>query len=123
MNLALVSSAESKATPSRAEKIIFSLFAVSKVMLGVSAGIVLGIPVASFIASAASLKIAMFFFAAANAAAFIATLLFVPSMPVKERLSYGTQLRVLKKPITWISLAVVAFTGSSIFAVYAYIAA
>lgn len=96
--------------------------AISRVIMGVSAGVVLGIPVTSFIASATSFKIAMLFFAIVNAIAFIATLLLVPSIPVKERLSYGTQLSVLKKPITWLSLAVVAFIGSSLFAVYAYIA-
>jgi DHA1 family inner membrane transport protein len=96
--------------------------AVSKVMMGVSAGIVLGIPVTTFIASATSFKTAMLFFAIVNAIAFIATLLFVPSMPVKERLSYGDQLSVLKKSITWLSLAVVVFVGASLFAVYAYIA-
>ncbi|MFP3126734.1 MFS transporter [Ectobacillus funiculus] len=96
--------------------------AVSKVFIGVSAGMVIGVPVSSFIASAASLQMAMVFFAIINAIAFIATLLFVPSMPVEERLSYGAQLSVLKKPITWLSIVTVILLNSAVFSVYSYLA-
>jgi len=96
--------------------------AVSKVMMGVSAGMVLGVPVTSFIASATSFEMAMLFFAIVNATTFIATFLFVPSMPVKERLSYGSQLSVLKKSITWLSIAGVVFINSAISGVNSYLA-
>jgi MFS transporter, DHA1 family, inner membrane transport protein len=96
--------------------------AVSKVFIGVSAGMVVGVPIASFIASTTSLQIAMVFFAVVNVIAFIATLLFVPSMPVKERVSYGAQLSVLKKLITWQSIVAVIFLNSAIFGVYSYLA-
>lgn len=96
--------------------------AVSKIMLGVSAGMVLGVPITSFIASETSFEMAMLFFAIINAITFIATLLFVPSMPVKERLSYGSQLSVLKNSITWLSIAAVIFINSAIFGVYSYLA-
>jgi MFS transporter, DHA1 family, inner membrane transport protein len=96
--------------------------AVSKVFIGVSAGMVIGVPVASFIASAVSLQMAMVFFAVVNAAAFIATLLFVPSMPVEARISYGTQLSVLKKSMTWLSIITVILLNSAVFGVYSYLA-
>jgi predicted MFS family arabinose efflux permease len=96
--------------------------AVSKVFIGVSAGMVIGVPIVSFIASAASIEMAMLFFTIVNALVFIATLLFVPSLPVTERLSYGTQLSVLKKSITWISIATVILLNSAIFGVYSYLA-
>lgn len=96
--------------------------AVSKVMLGVSAGMVLGVPVTSFIANQTSIEVAMVFFAVVNAAAFIATLLLVPSMPVKERLSYGAQVSVLKGSIIWLSIAAVVFIGSATSGVSSYIA-
>jgi MFS transporter, DHA1 family, inner membrane transport protein len=95
--------------------------AVSKVFIGVSAGMVVGVPVASFIASAVSLQMAMVFFAVVNAVAFIATLLYVPSMPVKASLSYGTQLSILKKSITWLSIVTVILLNSAIFGVYSYL--
>ena len=96
--------------------------AVSKVFIGVSAGMVVGVPIVSFIANTVSLEMAMSFFAVVNALVFIATVLFVPSMPVKEKLSYGAQLSVLKKPITWLSIAAVILLNSAVFGVYSYLA-
>ncbi|ETT43797.1 MULTISPECIES: MFS transporter [Paenibacillus] len=96
--------------------------AVSKVIMGVSAGIVLGVPITTFIASIASIDAAMTFFAIVNAVAFIGVLLFVPSMPVRERLSYGSQLRVLKKAITWQSIVAVIFVNAATAGVYSYFA-
>lgn len=96
--------------------------AVSKVFIGVSAGMVVGVPIASFIVSVTSLQMAMVFFAIVNAIAFIATWIFVPSMPVEERLSYGTQISVLKKSITWLSIVAVILLNSAVFGVYSYLA-
>jgi predicted MFS family arabinose efflux permease len=96
--------------------------ATSKVFMGVTGGMVLGAPVSSFIAHTTSLEMAFVFFTIVNAIAFIAILLFVPSMPVKERLSYGTQLNVLKKPITWLSIAAVIFINAAMYGVSSYLA-
>lgn len=96
--------------------------AVAKVMVGVSAGMVVGVPVANFIASTTSLGMAMSFFAIVNAIAFVVTLIFVPSMPVEKRISYGVQLSVLKKPIIWFSIITVILINGSIFGVYSYFA-
>ena len=54
--------------------------AVAKVIMGVSAGMVLGVPIASFIASVTTLAVAMSFFAVVNALALVVTFLFVPSI-------------------------------------------
>lgn len=97
--------------------------AISKVMMGVSAGMVLGVPIVSLIADAASLRAAMLSFGAVNAAAFLATLWFMPSMPVSKRLSYGAQVRVLKEPAVWYSIAAVVLLNGAIFGVYSYLAA
>ena len=96
--------------------------AVSKVFIGVSAGMVLGVPVSSFIASNISLGMAMVFFAVINAVAFVATIFFVPSMPVSEKLSYGSQIRVLKKSVTWISIIAVILMNGAVFGVFSYLA-
>lgn len=96
--------------------------AISKVMMGVSAGIVIGIPVTSFIANTFSYQTAMLFFTLMNIIALVLTLIMIPSMPVKEKISYGSQLSVLKQSITWMSLFTVSAIGASLFAVYAYIA-
>ncbi|MFD0695952.1 MFS transporter [Paenibacillus sp. GCM10027628] len=96
--------------------------AVSKVFIGVSAGMVVGVPIVSFIANAVSIEMAMAFFSFVNAIVFIATLIFVPSMPVEERLSYGAQLSVLKKSMTWLSIVAVILLNSAVFGVYSYLA-
>ncbi|MEC0180795.1 MFS transporter [Paenibacillus peoriae] len=96
--------------------------AVAKVFVGVSAGMVLGVPVSSLIATYTSLTYAMLFFAAGTTVAFVATLLFVPTIPVAQRLSYGTQLRVLKRSVTWLSIAGVIFMNGAVFGVYSYLA-
>lgn len=96
--------------------------AVSKVMMGVNAGMILGVPITNFIANGTSLEMAMLFFAILNALALLATLLFVPSLPVKESLSYGTQLNVLKKPIVWTAIATVIFISSATSGVNSFIA-
>ncbi|MNT49409.1 MFS transport protein AraJ [compost metagenome] len=70
---------------------------------------VAGVPIASFIDSAVSYEMAMAFFAIVNVIVFISTLLFVPSIPVEERLSYSTQISVLRKPIIWLSIVTVIY--------------
>lgn len=96
--------------------------AISKVFIGVSAGMVVGVPIASFMASTFNLQIALSFFALINILVLIATILFIPSIPVKERISYGSQLRVLKKSLTWLSILVALLINAAIFGVYSYLA-
>jgi MFS transporter, DHA1 family, inner membrane transport protein len=96
--------------------------AIAKIFIGVSAGMVVGVPIASFIASTVSLQAAMTFFAVVNAIVFISTVWFVPSMPVKEKLSYGSQLSVLKNSTIWLSILAVIFLNGAVFGVYSYLA-
>lgn len=95
---------------------------VAKINMGVAAGMVAGVPVSNFLAEEISLAASMVFFAIATFTVLLATLWYVPSMPVKERLSYGSQLSVLKKPSVWTSIAAVIFLNGSIFGVFNYLA-
>lgn len=94
--------------------------AVSRVFVGVSAGMVLGVPVTSFIASHTSFAVAMSFFAVVNAFVLVMTLLCVPSMPISERLSYGTQLGVLRKPVVWYSVIAFTFINGAMFGFFSF---
>lgn len=96
--------------------------AISRVFIGVSAGMVLGVPVTSFIASNTSLSMAMLFFVLLNAAVLLATILFVPSLPVSKHLSYGSQLAVLKKNILWYSVISAILINGAIFGFFSYMA-
>lgn len=73
---ALAFSAAAEAVPPK-----YAPDAVGKVMVGVAAGMVLGVPVSNFLADAVSLQAAFAFFTAVTAAAFAATLFCIPSMP------------------------------------------
>lgn len=94
--------------------------AVARVFIGVSAGMVLGVPVASFIASTGSFSTVMLFFASVNGMVLLATALFVPSLPVRERISYGAQFSVLKRAITWQSILAVTMVNAAMFGFFSY---
>lgn len=96
--------------------------AISKVLMGVSAGMVLGVPIVSFIANVTSLTIAMLFFAVINGIALIATILFIPEQATTKPITYGEQLNCLKYPITWISILGVVCLNGAIFGVYSFFA-
>ncbi|AZN41634.1 MFS transporter [Paenibacillus albus] len=99
-----------------------SMKAVGKVFMGVTVGLVLGIPVTSFIADVLSLRSALLFSGAINAVAMIGIAAFVPSMPVHGKMSYSTQLGILKRPQVWLSLIASALVMSGVFSVYSYFA-
>ncbi|KFM98789.1 MFS transporter [Bacillus clarus] len=94
----------------------------AKIFMGVTAGMVIGTPIATLIADSISLEASLWFFAIVNAIAFLFLLLFVPSMPVKEKLSYGSQLSILKKPLVWLSILTVILINSAMYAVYSFFA-
>ncbi|MGR6898967.1 MFS transporter [Rummeliibacillus sp. BSL5] len=96
--------------------------AVAKVFIGVSAGMVVGVPIVSFVAGISNLQMALAIFAIVNIVVLIATLLFVPSIPVQEKISYGAQLNVLKHSNTWLAVIIVILLNAAIFGVYSYLA-
>ena len=96
--------------------------AVARINIGVAAGMVAGVPVSNFLAENISLQAAMAFFALVTLITMLATFFFMPSMPVKKRLTYGSQLRVLKKPVLWSSILAVIFLNGSVYGVFNYMA-
>lgn len=108
--------AAASVAPERAPK------AVAKIVVGVSAGMVIGVPISNFIAGILSLKMALSFFAFVNILVFVATIIYVPSMPVEHQLSYGSQLGVLKKPMVLVSILAVILMNGAIFGVFNYLA-
>ncbi|WGE89877.1 MFS transporter [Actinobacillus arthritidis] len=95
--------------------------AVAKVFVGVSAGMVLGVPITSFIADNLNYQVAMIFFGVVNLIVLLATIKFVPSMPVRETLSYGEQLSVLRKPVLWFSIGAGILMNAVLFGFYSYL--
>lgn len=97
--------------------------AAAKINIGVSAGMVAGVPISNFLAEAVSLSASMSFFALTTFLVLLATVFFIPSLPAEGRLSYGKQLAVLKKPMVWASIFAVLFLNGSVFGVFNYWAA
>lgn len=95
--------------------------AIAKVFVGVSAGMVLGVPITSFIAGEWGFSMAMVFFTVVNAIVLIATILWVPSTSVNNQLSYGEQLGVLRKPILWWSVTAAILMNAVMFGFYTYL--
>ena len=96
--------------------------AVAKINVGVAAGMVVGVPISNFLAERISLTASMTFFALVTFAALLATIFYVPSMPVKNAMSYGSQLKILSKRVLWASIVAVIFLDGSIFGVFNYAA-
>ncbi|AID43779.1 transporter, putative [Staphylococcus xylosus] len=94
--------------------------AVARVFIGVSAGMVVGVPIVNFLANQFNLYVALSFFAIVNIFVLLLTVIFIPKMPAKKAITYGDQLRVLKRPLTWLSIIVSILFNAAIFGVYSY---
>ncbi|MFF2289825.1 MFS transporter [Peribacillus butanolivorans] len=96
--------------------------AVTKVFAGITFGFAFGIPLTSYFAEQFSLETAFLFGAVVNAIAFVGILMWLPSMPNEEKMSYGKQLGILRKPGLWLNIAAVMFIFAAMFSVYSYFA-
>ncbi|MCT6915467.1 MAG: MFS transporter [Bacillus wiedmannii] len=96
--------------------------AITKVFMGITVGFALGVPLTSYLADQFSLEMAFLFGAFVNTVAFIGILLLLPSMPVKEKMSFGKQIRILVKPGLWLNILTVTFLFAAMFSVYSYFA-
>jgi len=102
--------------------------AVSRVMIGVSAGMVLGTPITTMIASSFSYTAAMLFFAVVSAGALIINWMLLPKMPQPKRTkatstatTSDSHSSLLLAPKLWISGLGTVLIGSALFIVYGYI--
>ncbi|MGG0288152.1 MFS transporter [Peribacillus butanolivorans] len=96
--------------------------AVTKVFAGITFGFAFGVPLTSYFAEQFSLETAFLFGAVVNAIAFVGILMWLPSMPNEEKMSYGMQLGILRKPGLWLNIAAVMFIFAAMFSVYSYFA-
>lgn len=96
--------------------------AVAKVFMGVSAGMVVGVPISNFLASMLSLSIAFGFFAAVNALALLGTIFLVPNLPGEKRVAYGAQLGVLKHGRVLSAILAVILMNGAVFGAFNYLA-
>lgn len=96
--------------------------AVTKLFAGITVGFAFGVPLTSYLADKISLEVAFLFGAVVSIIAFLGILAWLPSMPVKEKMSYGKQLGILRKPLLWLNIVAVIFIFAAMFSVYSYFA-
>lgn len=96
--------------------------AAAKVFAGVAIGLVLGVPLSSLIADHLSLSAAFYFGAAACVLAFIGVMVFMPSMPATHKVSYASQVAVLRKGKLWLTISTVTLVFAAMFSGFSYVA-
>ncbi|MDT3427122.1 putative MFS family arabinose efflux permease [Paenibacillus forsythiae] len=99
-----------------------SAAAVAKVFTGLTVGMVLGVPITSFIGDRYSLEVAFLFSSIINMITYIGIVIWIPSMPVEEKLTYGKQLRIMLKPQLWMNIAATCFILAALYSLYSYFA-
>ncbi|MFD9680029.1 MFS transporter [Rhodococcus sp. NPDC059969] len=96
--------------------------AVTKVFAGVTVGFAFGVPLTSYLAENFTVSTAFVFGAVVNVLAFFGILTFLPSTPVTQRISYGAQVGILRRPRVWLTILSVTFVFAAMFSVYGYFA-
>lgn len=94
--------------------------AVSKVIMGVSAGMIVGVPITTFVATNFGYQFSMLWFALVTFIALVATVIFFPSLPGKEQ-SYGNQVKVATTGVFIVSVLGVIFLNGGMYTAYSYI--
>ncbi|WP_347374059.1 MFS transporter [Aequorivita sp. Q41] len=95
---------------------------MSIVFSGVAIAMVTTVPFATYIASIFSWEYSFYVQSAISIIALITIYTLLPNMPVKEKKSYGSQLKILKQPIFIISTAMNFFMIAAWFSTYSYFA-
>jgi MFS transporter, DHA1 family, inner membrane transport protein len=99
----------------------YQVGATAKVFAGIAVGLVLGVPLSSFIADHFSLASAFLFGAVANGLAFVSILLLMPSIPITEKISFAKQLGILRKAELWLTISTEMFIFAAMFSTYSFI--
>jgi predicted MFS family arabinose efflux permease len=96
--------------------------AVSIVFAGMSAGIVFGVPLATFCAGEGGWRIAFFVFGLLNLLALAAHIFFLPPFAAVAPVRLGSQLTALRKGALWWNLALQVLLTAAVFSMYGFMA-
>lgn len=96
--------------------------AISLAVVGTTLGLVLGVPMTTWVAARLSYQASFLFCAAVTAAAGVGLLLKLPRQPRGAPLGFGSQLAILRKPALWLNIAATVLTFTAMFSVYSYAA-
>jgi DHA1 family inner membrane transport protein len=90
--------------------------------IGTSMGMVLGIPLTTWVAARFGYEMSFLFCAGVNLAAAAGLIASLPPTPASGRLSYVKQLSILRRPPLWLNIAAATVVFAAMFSVYAYAA-
>jgi len=96
--------------------------AVAIISGGLSIATVIGVPITSYVADLFNWQASFVFTGIINLVAFAALLLFVPPMPVKEKIAVKDQLVILRKGQFLLALFTVLIMLAGMFSTYGYLA-
>ncbi|OBZ16290.1 arabinose ABC transporter permease [Bacillus sp. FJAT-27264] len=96
--------------------------ASAKAFVGTSMGMVLGVPITTYIADQFSFEASFLFCTVVNVIAAIGIAIMLPETSSVEKVSYKEQLGILRKTPLWINIAAAAFIFAAMFSVYSYAA-
>ncbi len=89
---------------------------------GINIATVTTVPLCTYIASIFSWQYSFGLQAIVSALALSCILIFLPSLPPVNPVSYGNQVKILKKPAVWLSLLMCIIMFAAEFAIYSYFA-
>lgn len=96
--------------------------ATAMAFVGTSMGLVLGVPLTTWVQARVSYEASFLFCAAVNLAAAVALWVMLPAAPKTKTASYGSQLAILRKPAVWLAVAMTVCVFGAMFSVYSYAA-
>lgn len=96
--------------------------AIAVIGSGLSIATVAGVPIATYFAALFDWKASFLVSAVINLSAFIALLLYVPTLPAGEKTPVGGQAGILKQPYVWVNYLYVLLLVAGMFSTYSYLA-
>lgn len=97
-------------------------YAMSRAVIGTTVGMVIGVPMMSWLAAAVSYESAFLGCAAVSLVAGLGLLLKLPKLPPKAPLSVGSQLSILRKPALWLNMLAATLVATALFSGFSYAA-
>ncbi|MBB5371659.1 MULTISPECIES: MFS transporter [unclassified Janthinobacterium] len=91
--------------------------------VGTSLGMVLGIPLTTWIAAQYGYEASFLACALVNALAALGVWRYLPDAPQEKPMAYGHQLAILRKGALWLNIIAAVLVFAAMFSVYAYAAA
>ncbi|MCI0997772.1 MFS transporter [Pseudomonas corrugata] len=94
--------------------------ATAKAFVGTSMGMVLGVPITTWIAARFSYEAAFLFCTVVNVIAGLGIIARLPDTFAGQRTPYGEQLAILRKPTLWLNILASTLIFGAMFSVYSY---